>query len=289
VRLGGETNPISIAGPGGSELLDVRLAEAPAWRRWYLRHKRLVLGLTGFVGVLVIWEFAVQVGWLKAVLLSSPSRIFAAGVFEVRQGTLWGHIGVSALEFVLGFTAATLIGVAIGLVAGWFRRANYIVDPWLSALYATPDVALVPLIILILGIDLPAKVFVVFLTSLFSIAVNTMIGVQNADVRFLEVARSFGASQLRLFRTVVVPGTVPYILTGLRLAAGRGLVGVVLAELIAANQGLGFIINIAGATLNTSRLMLGVIILGIFGVLLGEGLRYLEQRFEVWRPQRSDA
>jgi NitT/TauT family transport system permease protein len=289
VRLSGGTNPISIAGPGGSELLDVRLAEAPAWRRWYLRHKRLVLGLTGFVGVLVIWELAVQVGWLKAVLLSSPSRIFAAGVFEVRQGTLWGHIGVSALEFVLGFTAATLIGVAIGLVAGWFRRANYIVDPWLSALYATPDVALVPLIILILGIDLSAKVFVVFLTSLFSIAVNTMIGVQNADLRFLEVARSFGASQLRLFRTVVLPGTVPYILTGLRLAAGRGLVGVVLAELIAANQGLGFIISIAGATLNTSRLMLGVIILGVFGVLLGEGLRYLEQRFEVWRPQRSDA
>ncbi len=270
------------------DLLDARLADAPAWRRWYVRNERLALGVAGFVSVLVLWELVVQVGWLKRTFLSSPTAIFQAFLLEARQGTLWGHIAVSLEEFVLGFIAAAVVGVTIGLIGGWFRRANYVLDPWLSALYATPDIALVPLIILVLGIDIPAKVFIVFLTSLFSVAVNTLVGVQSIDVRMLEVARSFGASRTRLFRTVILPGTVPFILSGLRLASGRALVGVVLAELLAANQGLGFMISIAGATLNTARMMVGVLILGFLGVLLGEALRRLEARFEVWRPQRFD-
>lgn len=269
-------------------LLDVRIADAPGWRRWYLLHERLALGVLGFVSVLALWEAVVQVGWLKRAFLSSPTAVFQAFLNEARQGTLWGHVSVSLQEFLLGFLAAAVVGICIGLVGGWFRRANYILDPWLSALYATPDIALIPLIILVLGIDLQAKVFIVFLTSLFSVAVNTLVGVQSTDARMLEVARSFGASQIRIFRTVIVPGAVPFILSGLRLASGRALVGVVLSELLAANEGLGFMISHAGATLNTSRMMVGVLLLGFFGVLLGEGLRRVEQRFEVWRPQRFD-
>jgi ABC-type nitrate/sulfonate/bicarbonate transport system permease component len=267
-------------------LLDRRLADAPSWWRWYVQNERLVYGLAGFVTVLVVWETAVRVGWLKAAFISSPTRIFTAAQVEVAQGRIWGDIGVSLLEFTLGFLAATVIGVVIGLVGGWSKRANYILDPWLAALYATPDVALVPLIILVLGIGIPSKVFVVFLTSLFSVAINTLVGVQSTDPRMLQVARSFRASQLTVFRTVILPSTLPYVLTGLRLASGRALVGVVLAELIAANQGIGFMINVAGSLLNTGRLMVGVLLLGIFGVLLGEVMRRVEQRFEVWRPSR---
>jgi NitT/TauT family transport system permease protein len=268
-------------------LLDRRLADAPSWRRWYVQNERLVYGLAGFVTVLVIWETAVRVGWMKAAFISSPSRILSAAQAEVALGRIWGDIGVSLLEFSLGFVAAAVIGVLIGLVGGWSKRANYILDPWLAALYATPDVALVPLIILVLGIGIPSKVFVVFLTSLFSVAINTLVGVQSTDPRMLEVARSFRANQLTVFRTVILPSTLPYVLTGLRLASGRALVGVVLAELIAANQGIGFMINVAGSLLNTGRLMVGVLLLGIFGVLLGEVMRRVEQRFEVWRPSRS--
>ena len=122
---------------------------------------------------------------------------------------------------------------------------------------------------------------------MFSVAINTLVGVQSTDPRMLEVARSFRANQLTVFRTVILPSTLPYVLTGLRLASGRALVGVVLAELIAANQGIGFMINVAGSLLNTGRLMVGVLLLGIFGVLLGEVMRRVEQRFEVWRPSRS--
>jgi ABC-type nitrate/sulfonate/bicarbonate transport system permease component len=280
--------PLSVSSTEQEKLLDIRIAEASAWRRWYLRNERLLFGLIGFFSVVIAWELAVRFGLLKLIFISSPSKIVEAAQLEVRQGRIWGDIGVSLLEFSLGYLIAAVLGIVIGLVAGWFRRANYIVDPWLSALYATPDIALVPLIIIVLGIGLWAKVFVVFLTALFSVAVNALIGVQSTEPRLLEVATSFGASRFRVFRTVVLPSAVPFILTGLRLAAGRALVGMVLAELIAANQGIGFIISVAGATLNTGRLMLGVVLLGAFGVLLGEILRRVEQRFEVWRPQRAE-
>lgn len=276
---------MSVTSVSEEGLLDVRVAEAPAWKRFYLQNERLLLGLAGFVSISALWEFAVEVGWLKPIFMSSPSRIWKAALVELEQGRIWGDIGVSLLEFALGFLIAGVVGVLIGLVAGWYRRANYMIDPWLSALYATPDVALVPLIILVLGIGIESKVFVVFLTSLFSVAINTLVGVQSTEARFLDVARSFGASQLRLFRTVVLPGSVPFILTGLRLASGRALVGVVIAELIASNQGIGFMITVAGATLNTGRLMLGVVLLGTFGVLMGEVMRRVEMKFEAWRPK----
>lgn len=269
-------------------LLDVRVAEAPAWRRWLLRNERLVLGLVGFISVLVLWEAVVRLGYLKQTFISSPTRIYEAALLEVRQGRIWGDIGVSLLEFSLGFLCAAVLGVLIGLAAGWFKRVNYVVDPWLAALYATPDVALIPLIILWLGIGLWSKVFVVFLTSLFAVAINTLIGVQSTEARFLDVAGSFGASRFTVFRSVVLPSTIPFIMTGLRLASGRALVGVVLAELIAANQGIGFVISVAGSTLNTGRLMLGVVLLGLFGVVLGEVMRRVERRFDIWRPHVRD-
>lgn len=265
------------------------LALAPPWRRWALQNERLLLGLVGVASVLALWELAVRVGLLRPIFMSAPSLIARAALAELEEGHIWGHMGVSLLEFSLGYVAAAALGILIGIVAGWYRRANYILDPWLAALYATPDVALVPLIILVLGIGIWSKVFVVFLTSLFSVAINTLVGVQSTEARYLEVARSFRASQMAVFRTVVLPGSVPFVLTGLRLAAGRALVGVVLAELIAANQGIGFMITIAGSTLNTARVMLGVFLLGAFGVFLGEVMRSLEQRFEVWRPERPQA
>jgi ABC-type nitrate/sulfonate/bicarbonate transport system permease component len=253
-------------------------------RGWYERNERVALGLVGFLVVGLAWEFSVQAGLLKRTFVSSPSAIGQAFWFEAQAGTLWGHVGVSLTEFGLGFGVAAIVGVVIGLVGGWFRRASYIVEPWLAALYATPEIALVPLIILVLGIDIQARVFIVFLTAVFSVAVNTLVGVQSTDARFLDVARSFGASRIRLFASVVLPSTVPFILSGLRIAAGRALVGVVVAELLASNQGLGYLINLAGATLNTGRMMVGVILLGLFGVAIGEALRRVENRFDVWRP-----
>jgi NitT/TauT family transport system permease protein len=158
------------------------------------------------------------------------------------------------------------------------------VEPWLDAIYATPTIAFVPLIIIILGIGLTQKVFVVWLEAIFVIVVTVMAGVQAAEHRHLETARSFRASRWLRFTSVILPTSVPYILTGLRLGATRALVGVVVAELFAANAGIGFYIKFSGTTLRTDRVMLGVILLGLFGVVVGEVIRRVENRFERWRP-----
>jgi NitT/TauT family transport system permease protein len=142
---------------------------------------------------------------------------------------------------------------------------------------------LVPLIILIFGIDIWSKVFVVFLTAVFPVAVNTMIGVQSTARALLDVARVFGASPVKQWRSVVLPGSFPFILTGLRLAGVHGMVGVVVAELIAGNEGIGYVINLAGAQLRTGTVMLAILFLGLWGIAVGDVMRRAEARFERWR------
>lgn len=247
---------------------------------------RLKYGMLGFLIVLPLWEAVVQLGLVKRVTLSAPSLIVEAAIEDLAiGGVLWGHLFQSSQQFVLGLGLALFTGVPLGLALGLFRRLNYFLDPWLSAIYATPTIALVPLIVLVLGLGLESKIFIVWLEAIFVIVVTTMIGVRAAEARYLDLAKSFGASRWLTFTSVIVPSSFPYILTALRLGTTRGLVGVVVAEFFAANKGLGFFINFSGTTLRTDRVMLGVIILGLLGVAMGEGVRRLERRFEKWRPE----
>lgn len=248
--------------------------------------ERLRYGLLGFVIVLPLWEAVVRLGLIKRVTLSSPSLILEAAWEDLFvNGILWPHIAQSSQQFFLGLGLALLTGVPLGLALGLFRRLNYFLDPWLSAIYATPTIALVPLIVLILGLGIESKVFIVWLEAIFVIVVTTMVGVHAAEARYLDLARSFRASRWLTFRSVILPSSFPYILTALRLGVTRSLVGVVVAEFFAANKGLGFFINFSGTTLRTDRVMLGVILLGLLGVVLGEGIRRIERRYEKWRPE----
>jgi ABC-type nitrate/sulfonate/bicarbonate transport system permease component len=247
---------------------------------------RLKYGLLGFVVVLPLWEAVVRMGVIRRVTLSSPSLILEAAWEDLFvNGILWPHIFQSSQQFFLGLGLALITGVPLGLALGLFRRLNYFLDPWLSAIYATPTIALVPLIVLILGLGLESKIFIVWLEAIFVIVVTTMVGVHAAEARYLDLARSFRASRWLTFRSVIIPSSFPYILTALRLGVTRALVGVVVAEFFAANKGLGFFINFSGTTLRTDRVMLGVILLGLLGVVLGEGVRRIERRYEKWRPE----
>ncbi len=246
--------------------------------------ERLVFGLLGFAIVLPLWELIVNLGLVKRVTLSQPSIIFTTFLEDVATGVLWPHLLISGQEFVLGLSFALLTGIPIGLALGMFRRVYYLVDPWLSAIYATPTIALIPLIVLTLGLGLPAKIFIVWLEAIFVIVVSDMSGVRAADHRHLDLARSFHASDWLRFRSVIIPTSVPYILTGVRLGATRAIVGVVVAEFFAANAGIGFFINFSGTTFRTDRVYEGVILLGILGMVIGELIRRLERRFERWRP-----
>jgi ABC-type nitrate/sulfonate/bicarbonate transport system permease component len=259
------------------------MAREPVIRRWR-PSDRLLYGALGFVVVLAIWEAASRLGLIKQVVLSSPTLILTAGLKDTASGAIWPHLQLSATEYVLGFAIALIAGVPLGLAIGLFRRLNYLIDPWLSAIYATPTVALVPLIILIAGIGLQAKIIVVVLEAIFVITVSAMAGVHAADASYHDIAQSFRASPWTRFRTVTLPASVPFILTGARLGTGRALVGVVVAEFLASNGGIGFYISLNGSLLQTARVYFGIILLGVLGVALGEAVRVFERRFERWRP-----
>jgi NitT/TauT family transport system permease protein len=246
--------------------------------------ERLLFGIIGFVGVLILWEAAVRMGLLKSSLISSPTGVIAAAITDFGNGSIQPHIGTSFLEWLVGFAAALVIAIPLGFALGSFRRAEFLVDPLLAALYATPTVALVPLIILLFGVGIQSKFAVVFLEAWVTLTVSTINGVQAADKRWLDIAQSFRASKWLTFRSVTVPSSIPFIITGIRIAAGRALVGVVVAEFIASNIGLGFYISVNGSFLNASRVMLGILLIGGFGIFVGEMIRRIERRFEAWRP-----
>jgi len=218
-------------------------------------------------------------------LLSYPTAIWRVGIEDITSGAIWPHVQVSLEEFALGFIMSLAIAIPLGLVIGMFRRVDYTLNGLLAGLNATPNVALIPLIILLFGLGVPSKVVVVFLSAFFAVVVTTFTGVQSTARRHLELTRSFGGSPWLAFRTVVLPSTLPYIITGIRIGAGRALVGVVSAEFLSANVGLGFYIGLKGQFFDTARVMFGILIFGLFGLVLGEGVRLIERRFEVWRPE----
>jgi len=247
-------------------------------------NERVFYGVIGFVGLIVAWEAATSTGILRRSLLSAPSAIWRAALADFGDGTILPHIATSLTEFGVGFVVSLAVGIPLGLAIGWFRRLDYFLSALLAALNATPNVALIPLIILIAGIGLESKAIVVFLSAFFAVVVTTFTGVQAISRRHLEITRSFGGSRWLAFRTVALPSTLPFILSGIRIGAGRALVGVVAAELISANQGIGFYIELRGTFLDTARVMLGIVLFGVFGVVLGEVIRIAERRFEIWRP-----
>jgi NitT/TauT family transport system permease protein len=258
-----------------------------SFRSWYRRHERLVLGTAGIASFLLLWELGSRSGFLNSFVFSSPAGVISALVIEVGRGELWQHLGTSMVHFFLGFSLAAIVGVAFGFLAGWSRLAQNLLDPWVTLLNSTPKAALVPMIIIIFGIDLPSKVAFVFLSSVLVVIVNTQYGVQNTSSRLVNVGRVFGASRLKLWTSVVLPGSLPNILTGLRLAGMSAMIAVIIAELVAGNYGIGFMLSAAGANLRTGTVMLLVLFLGFWGIGFAEVMRAVEARYEPWRPKRG--
>ena len=248
-------------------------------------NERLFYGILGFVVVLAVWELAGDLGLYRKSLLSTPSLVWTAAVQDFGSGTIWPDLRTSGIEFALGFISALIVGIPLGFAIGLFARVDDTVSPLLYGIYSTPKAAIAPLIILVFGIGLESKVILVFLLTFFSIIVSTVSGVRAVNERHLDLAQSFGASRMLRLRSVVLPSTFPFILTGIRIATGRALVGVIVAEELAANEGIGHYIELYGAFLQTSRVMLGVVLLGVFGVALGEIVKRVEKRYEVWRPE----
>jgi ABC-type nitrate/sulfonate/bicarbonate transport system permease component len=267
-------------------LLDVRVAEASRPYKLYLRHEKKILGGVAVGIFLIIWELTGNILQLiNPMFMSAPSLIFKAGYEMFRSGEIYHDLYVSGVEFLGGYFLAAAVAIPFGIIVGWYKRASYVFDPFINAMNATPRVALLPLVIIWLGIGILSKVGIIFLGAVFSILINTRDGVKTTPVNLLNAARSFGASEWMLFKAVVLPSTIPFIITGLRLAVGRALVGVLVGELYAATAGIGFMITVAGATFQTDKVFVGVLIFALSGMIGMELLTKLERRFDKWRPQ----
>lgn len=270
-------SPAKAAAPAGAP----KNAAPPSF---WKRNESWLLGTVSMTTFLVLWELAVAFGWINPLFSSSPSRILSTGYDMFADGSIFYDMQVSGLEFLVGYGMAVVIGVPLGILMGWYGRLNAILEPFVSALYATPRIALLPLMMIWFGIGFGSKIAIVFLGAIFPILVNTITGVRTIEADFIKVARSFGSNDRQLFLTVALPSSVPFLLTGLRLGLGHALVGIVVGEMYGATRGLGFIIAVAGARFQTDRLMVGIILIASAGVILTEILRLIERRFERWRP-----
>ena len=267
-------------------LLDVRIADSSRIYKFYLNQEEKILGGLAVGIFLIIWELAGNVyQWINPMFMSAPSLIFKAAVQLFASGEIYHDLYVSGIELLGGYFLAVAVAIPFGIMVGWYKRMSYVFDPFINAMNATPRVALLPLVIIWLGIGILSKVGIIFLGAVFSILINTRDGVKTTPVNLLNAARSFGASEWMVFKTVVIPSTIPFILTGLRLAVGRALVGVLVGELYAATAGIGFMITVAGATFQTDKVFVGVLIFALGGMIGMELLTKLERRFDKWRPQ----
>lgn len=234
-----------------------------------------------------VWDMIDKDCKSAPLFVSSPSKIVLAFIKYGNSPEIWDDLSVSGQEFGLGFIFAIAIGIPFGLLMGWYRKINHSFESFISAGNATPRVALTPLLIIWLGIGIWSKVALVFLGGIFPIILNTQAGVHALDETLLRAARSFGANDRQIFRTIALPGSVPFILSGIRVGLGRALVGIVVGELSGSVAGIGHMIAFASAMFQTDKMFVGVLILTVFGVGLTYGFNRLEHNFDAWRPKRN--
>lgn len=230
---------------------------------------------------LLLWEL---VGRMvsRSLFLTTPSQALMT-IWELTlSGELERHALVSAQAFFTGYVLGCSAGLLIGLVMGVSRRGNAALAPWVSGLYATPVIAITPLLILWFGIGVWSKIAVVISLVIFPMIINTDAGVRATDRALIDAARSFGANPLQIFTKVCLPSAMPFVLAGLKMAVGRGLIAVVVAELFGARAGIGFMIQQAAEVFNMPRLFAGVLVLAITGIVLTAMFSRLERILVPW-------
>ena len=243
-------------------------------RRWALR-------IASVAAILIAWQL--YGGSINPILLSDPSSVAVAFVDMVKDGSL-GHALASSLAVLgLGFLFGAAAGVLIGLAAGRSDMVSALIDLPVSALYAVPAVALVPVIVLWFGFAVTAKTVVVFLFVIFPVLINTTRGVREVDPELLEVARSFCSSERRMWFDLILPSALPFIVTGLRLAIGRALIGVIVAEYYTSLSGLGDLITTNASNFQTARMFVPIVVIALLGVVFTALLELAERRLVPWR------
>jgi NitT/TauT family transport system permease protein len=251
--------------------------------RFLARQEHPGLRVLALVALLVAWEMVARIGWVPVLFLPSPLGVLAEGWSMLVSGELLGHLAASLKRLLLGFAIGGGLGVVVGIAVGFFSVAEAVGTPIIAATFPVPKIALLPLLVLWLGLGEPSKVAVIALGVFFPMAINTATGVRQADPLLVRAAVSFGARRLGVIRKVILPSALPMIFAGLRLGAGTALLLLVAAEMIAVESGIGFLVLHAGNIMATTKLMVGIVVLSLLGVLSHWGLNRLERLAVPWR------
>lgn len=253
-------------------------------KAYFAAHRRFWIGVCSVFFLVSAWELTLTYIFpVNPFFFTKPTLIATAFKEQLLGTKLWHDLAVSSQAFIWGFSLAIILGIPVGLIMGWRRRVEYALDPFLTALYASPLVALAPLFIIIFGVGVTGKAALVFLLSVFPFIFNTFAGVKSTDSLLINVIRSFGGKEKDLYLKVILPSTIPYIIAGARIAIGRGLVGIIVGEFYAASEGIGFAISQAGDTYRLPEMFVGIIILSLIAVALTELMRKLELIIAPWR------
>ena len=247
--------------------------------------QRLWMGGLAVIIFLVLWEVAMPLGWVKVADISRPTLVAKAFVELAGPGEIFHHLSVSLKEFFIGFVLSLVVGIPLGVILGRYRTAFLLLDPLLMALYTTPRVAMMPLLVVAFGVGFGATIAVVFLGAVFPIMVNTAVGVREVDPVWIRAVQSFGGSEWNIFTKVLLPGAVPPIITGVRLGVGRGILGMVVGEMYASTEGIGQQISLYGNSFLVPELMALIILVSLLGFLFVSLIRLIEERLRYRRME----
>jgi len=250
-------------------------------RHWSIYDHPNLIRLASVTVFLLLWEFFGR--RTDPILFTYPTAVADAFVKLIASGELLKQLAVSLSALGVGFMVSLVLGVAFGLVLGMSRTTEAVFEPLINALYATPQVALTPLLMMWFGLGFVVKAVVIFLFAFFPILINTASGVRNVSASTIEVGRAYMASRRQILFKVVFPATVPFIMAGIRVAIGRAIVGMVVAELFTAITGLGAMLTLYGNLFETAKMFVVVIVLGLLGVVLVRATQSLERRMARWK------
>lgn len=253
----------------------------------FLTRRDLLLSILTPIAFLVVWEIAARTGTIDSRVFSAPTLIFQTGFDMIRDGSLFAHAWATIYRLVIGFALGSVVGIAMGLLMGLWRPLRAAFGPMFTALYALPMIAILPLLLLVFGLTETPRILAVAISVFFVLQINTTAAVVQIDDGVLEAARSYNAKGLKLFTSILLPASLPTILTGLRVAAGMSVTVVTAVEFVAANEGLGFLIWNSWQLFQPSVMYVGLVAVAILGAVVTFGLVWLERVVTPWKYVRK--
>ena len=246
-----------------------------------VRNNAWIIRLCSIVVVLIAWEVGGR--RINPLFMSYPTAILHAAVGMIGSGELLTALASSLRTLLAGFFTASFIGIVAGLLIGRYRFVDAATDWLVNAMYATPLIAIIPLVILWFGLGDSAKLFIVTILAVFPVLINTASGVRNIPRSLIDVGTAFAANERQVFMKIIIPAVIPFIMTGLRLGIGRAIIGMVAAEFFTAITGLGALIVKYGNQYDTASMFVPILILMLLGVALTSLVRKFEEMFAPWR------